>query len=596
MKSQKFQSYLWSVPVLLALVFNLNVLQNGLGWDDELIIPHFKAPEHWITLFLPDAPPPHSPISAFIHFRPLVAVSYYLDHILWGNQPVGFHFSVWMAHLVNTALVFFLAQRLLPAQTGPSRFSPLLAASLFAVHPAHAEAVAWIAGRNDVFCTAFILISLILYLRFHQTGSWLSYGLSMLAFFLALLTKEIAVGLILLLAVYEYLSMDHASFALWKRTALRLAIPFALLGIYFWMRSARMQFLPGGSSTVMTSSFSILLEIIRAYGFYFKLLLFPYPHNPFIAALPASSPDLILSGSMLVALMTGLLFAIVRRQIVLGIGSAWTLILLGPAAWVTAFNLAATPAAERYVYAPSAGFLIVTAWLVLYGLEKLPAEWISRSRRLAIMPGLILILFSIGIVSLWGWQSWNRNMVWRTPLTFWEAAVTASPEAGLPHRLLGIQYASRGRYSEAEEQYHQAVANFKKTLGPTHLAVADSLYDLANLYRNQGRYAAAEPLYRQVIVIWEKTLGPDHPDVVKGFYSLALIDEKQGKNTEAESLYRRALLISEKTLKPDDPEIGALLENYARLLRMMHREDEATAMETRAMIIRTQQTRDHRKD
>lgn len=549
MRSQRFQSYLWFVPVLLALVFNLNVLQNGLGWDDELIIPHFKVPEHWISVFLPEAPPLHSPISAFIHFRPLVAVSYYLDHLLWGNQPFGFHFSVWMAHIVNTALVFFMAQGLLPDQTGPSRFSPLLAASLFAVHPAHAEAVAWIAGRNDVFCTALILMSLILYLRFHQTGSRLSYGLSMLAFFLALLTKEVAVGLVLLLAVYEYLSMDHASFALWKRTALRLVIPFALLGIYFWMRSARMQFLPGGSSSSITSSFSILLEIIRAYGFYFKLMLFPYPHNPFIAALPASNFYLILSGLMLVSLLAGLWLSLIRRHLLLGTALAWTLILLAPAAWVTAFKLAATPAAERYVYAPSAGFLIATAWLVLHGLEKLPVEWASRSRRFAIMPGLVLILFTTGIVSLWGWQSWNRNVVWRTPLIFWEAAVAASPEPGLPHRLLGIQYASRGRYSEAEEQYRLAVANFQKTYGPAHLAVADSLYDLAGLYRNQGRYADAEPLYRQVLMIWEKALGPDHPDVAKSLGNYADLLRKMHREAEADSLEARAKAIREKRIQ-----------------------------------------------
>jgi tetratricopeptide (TPR) repeat protein len=591
MGSQRFQSYLGSIPVLLALAFNFNVLQNGFGWDDEAIIPNLKTPEHWLKFFLPDLPPAHSPISAVIHFRPLVSVSYHLEHLLWDSRPFGFHFSVWIAHLINTALVFFLAERLLPSQTRLSRFSPLLAASLFAVHPIHAEAVAWIAGRNDVYCTAFMLVSLLLYLRFHQTRSRLSYGLSMLAFFLALLTKEIAVGLILLFGVYEYLSMDHSSFALWKRTAIRLVIPLAILGVYFWMRSARMQFLPGGSLSSITFSFSILLEIIRAYGFYFKLMLFPYPHNPFIAALPVSNPFLILSGLMLVTLMAGLLFALVRRQILLGAGLAWTLVLLGPAAWVTAFKLAAAPAAERYVYAPSAGFLIMTAWLVLHGLEKLPAEWTSRSRRLAITPGLILILFSVGIVSLWGWQSWNRNVVWRTPLTFWKAAVAASPGPGLPHRLLGIQYASRGRYAEAEEQFQQAIANFQKTFGPAHLAVADSLFDLANLYRNQRRFAEAEPLYRQVIMLWEKALGPDHPDVAKGFYSLAAIYDLQERFDEAEPLYRQALTLSQKALKPDDPNVIVLMEAYARLLRKMNREDDAMELEARVRMIRTHPAR-----
>ena len=605
MRSQRFHPYLWSVPVLLALVFNLNVLQNGFGWDDDAIVPNLKTPEHWINFFRPDAPPPHAPVSAFIHYRPLVSVSYHLDHMLWGNQPFGFHLSVWLAHLLNTALVFFLARSLIratgsslessPPHTSrltPYRLLPLLAASLFAVHPAHAEAVAWIAGRNDVFCTTFMLSSLLLYFRFHRTGSRPSYGLSMLAFFLALLTKEIAVGLILLFFVHEYLSMDNASPASWKRAAVRLAIPLALLGVYVWLRSARMLFLPGGASMPAGSSFSPAVELLRAYGFYFKVMLFPYPHNPFIAALPMSNPLLMLSGLMFVLFVAGLMFALVRRRMLLGTGAAWTLILLAPAAWVTAFNLAATPAAERYVYAPSAGFFIVTAWLALSGLEALRAASALRPRRSEIIPGLVLTLFMTGIVTLWGWQSWNRNAVWRSPLTFWEAAAAASPESGFPRRLLGIQYASRGRYSEAEEQFRQAVVNFQKTFGPAHLAVADSLFDLANLHRNQRRYAEAEPLYRQVIMIWEKALGPDHPDLAKGFHNLALIYDLQGRYAEAEPLYRQALILLQKTLKPDDAKVLVLMETYARLLRKTDRDAEAETIEAHVRTVRNRIARE----
>ncbi|MBI3994380.1 MAG: tetratricopeptide repeat protein [Nitrospirae bacterium] len=466
-----------------------------------------------------------------------------------------------------------------------------MAASLFAVHPAHAEAVAWIAGRNDVFCTAFMLSSLILYIRFDQTGSRLSYGLSMAAFFLALLTKEIAVGMILLFFVHEYLSMDNASPAPWKRTAVRLAIPLAVLAAYFWLRSARTLFLPGGPSLPAITSFSPAVEILRAYGFYFKTMLFPYPHQPFISTLPISNLYLIFSGLVFVILMAGFVYARVRRQILLGTGLAWTVILLAPAAGVAAFDLAATPAAERYVYAPSAGFLIVTAWLIMNGLDQLQASLTLSPHRPKIMRGLIPGLVVAGVVSLWGWQSWNRNLAWQSPLTFWEASVSASPDSGLPRRLLGAQYASRGRYSEAEEQYQRAVANFQKTFGAAHLAVADSLHDLANLYRNQGRYAEAEPFYRQVILIWEKALGPDHPDLAKGIYGLALTCELQGRHSEAEVLYRQTLGILQKTLKPDHPKMLILMETYARLLRKIDREPEAVAIEDKIQTIRNRSGR-----
>jgi tetratricopeptide (TPR) repeat protein len=599
MSRSKFHRWSWLIPVLLALAFNLNVLQNGFGWDDETIIPHLKPPDRWIDLFLPTQPPHHSPISAYLHFRPLTTVSYLLDHKLWGDRPLGFHLSVYLAHLLNTALVFFGARSLIrlpqtprrgflpdPSPLTPHGLLPLVAASLFAVHPVHAEAVAWIAGRNDVFCTTFLLTSLLLYLHFHRTGRRRFFALSMLAFFFALLTKEIAVGLIFLFPLFEFLAMEKDHPVPWIRLALRFAVPLAILAIYFWMRSATLQFLPGGSSSPVTLSLPILLEIVRAYGFYFDRMLFPYPHNPFIATLPASNFLLFSSALIFVLLMTALLLAVVHRRALFGIGLAWTIIFIAPAAAVTAFHLAATAAAERYVYAPSAGFYIVGAGLLLKGAEKLSLASSIKPNGIKTSQGVLLvIIFSVGIVGLWGWQSWTRNAVWRSPVAFWEAAVAASPEAGLPHRLLAIQYASMDRYSEAEGQYLKAVETFQKTLGPGHLAVADSLYDLANLYHDWQKYSEAEPLYRQAIAIWKQVLGPDHPDVANGLHNLALAYEAQGQYAEAEPFYRQALEVSEKALKPDDPKLGILLQNYARLLRSMRRDEDARELEARAREI-----------
>ena len=599
MSRNKFHRWSWLVPVLLALAFNLNVLQNGFGWDDEWIIPHLKSPDHWIDLFLPGQPPPHSPKSAYLHFRPLTTASYLLDHAVWGPRPFGFHLSVWLAHILNTGLVFFLAASLLPGpgpaqeNVAPSAFRltphglvPLISASLFAVHPIHAEAVAWIAGRNDVFCTTFLLASLLLYLRFHRTGRLRFFTLSMLAFFFALLTKEIAVGLVLLFPLYEFLATEIGQPVPWKRLALRFSIPVAILVLYFWMRSTTLQFLPEGSSSSATFSVHILPDIVRAYGFYVYLMLFPYPHNPFITALPASNLFLFSSALTLVLLIAGIVLAVVRRQTPLGIGLAWTVIFLLPAAGVTAFHLAATPGAERYVYASSAGFLIMVAGWLLKGAEKLSSVKTMEPDGVNPKLGYLLVtVFSVGIVSLWGWQSWHRNAVWRSPLTFWEAAVAVSPEAGFPHRLLGIQYVSTGQYSDAEEQFRQAIANFQKTLGPGHLAVADSLYDLANLYNDQGKYGEAEPLYLRVITIWKQVLGPDHPDLANALHNLALIYQSEGRYAEADPLYRQALEVSEKALEPDDPRLGVLMENYALLLRSMHREDEAVGLEAKAREI-----------
>jgi tetratricopeptide (TPR) repeat protein len=75
--------------------------------------------------------------------------------------------------------------------------------------------------------------------------------------------------------------------------------------------------------------------------------------------------------------------------------------------------------------------------------------------------------------------------------------------------------------------------------------VAQSLNNLALLYRVQGQYGKAEPLYQRALAIWEKALGPEHPHLATG------------------------------------------LENYAVLLRAIGRQEEAATMEARAQAIRT---------
>ena len=51
--------------------------------------------------------------------------------------------------------------------------------------------------------------------------------------------------------------------------------------------------------------------------------------------------------------------------------------------------------------------------------------------------------------------------------------------------------------------------------------MATSLNNLAILYQDMGRYAEAEPLYRRSLAIGEKQLGRDHPDVANSLDNLA---------------------------------------------------------------------------
>ncbi len=68
---------------------------------------------------------------------------------------------------------------------------------------------------------------------------------------------------------------------------------------------------------------------------------------------------------------------------------------------------------------------------------------------------------------------------------------------------------------EAEPMYQQALALRKRLLGDKHPDVADSLNNLAALYKFTRRYSEAEPLFQQALAICEHTLGVSHPHTIK---------------------------------------------------------------------------------
>src|SRR5207247_1305088 len=85
---------------------------------------------------------------------PLHLFSYLLDHALWGENAGGYHLSSLLIHALNSVLCFLVVRRL----SGDAGIG-LVAALLFAVHPAHVESVAWVSSRKDVVSTAFLLLS-----------------------------------------------------------------------------------------------------------------------------------------------------------------------------------------------------------------------------------------------------------------------------------------------------------------------------------------------------------------------------------------------------------------------------------------------------
>lgn len=171
-----------AVPSLLGVALYLGALAGGFVWDDVVLADGsgIGGGESLAACFK----------TAFLHhfYRPLVSVSFLLDRALWPGNAVAYHWVNLVLHGLGTAVVVLLARAIfnntgLAATTGV----------LFAFHPVHLGATAWIGGRTDTLGTLWTgLFALGLVSGAQCVGPVRSRWItgSVLAYALAVFTKE----------------------------------------------------------------------------------------------------------------------------------------------------------------------------------------------------------------------------------------------------------------------------------------------------------------------------------------------------------------------------------------------------------------------
>ena len=130
-------------------------------------------------------------------------------------RPVPFY-AIWLiihffdmewlpSHLLNAIMngmtAFFLF-KLLGTLT-LRRSTSLIAAMLFVLSPLAPEAVSWTAGRFDVWALLFIILTLYLYALFMKSGSRSAYVGSLVTAAVALLSKESAMIIVIIIPALE---------------------------------------------------------------------------------------------------------------------------------------------------------------------------------------------------------------------------------------------------------------------------------------------------------------------------------------------------------------------------------------------------------
>lgn len=306
-----------------------------------------------------------------VFFRPVVQWLWLTDFTMWGTSAFGYHLTNIVLHVLGSFLVYLLGLQVLR-----HRWGALVAGLLFALHPIHADSVSWIADRTDVLSTLFYFLSASLFVLYRERSRRLFMALSLVAFALAIGTKENTVALPLVLVAYDLLFV----FRTWDRKIALAQIPFGLVLIVYVL--TRFALLGQFGRNTGGGFLSFGAELFAQ--FYIQSLAQPFLY------------DINREQLVFTLLIIFILLSVYRDRRAVWFGTAWIVFSLLPSA-------AAAYVAPRLVYAPSAGLAFAIAAICIdplptpKGMTRKHPQWIAYA---AIAMGLFfLIRYGQGLAS-----------------------------------------------------------------------------------------------------------------------------------------------------------------------------------------------------
>lgn len=478
--------------LLVALAF-ANSLQNSFLWDDLGLIvdnPKIELPlkEIFSVFTIPLWKMAGEAVQTY--YRPMVSLLFILDYKIWGLNPVGFHLTNIFLHII-AAIVLYRIGLFLFAKEKNAKLISFLAASLFAIHPAHNEPIGR-AASGEVIFGFFIIISLYFFLRDKKYLSWLT-------FFLALMSKEAAVMLPFALII---LSFDKKGL----KKGLLAIIPYIILaGIYIVIRAIFADSVLGDN--VKRPLFTRLITMAVAALDYVKLFLIPYPLSPHY---PERWYTSILELKAIFAIfvlisMVAFAFKLKKDRVMLFLLS-FPFIMLAPVVWranTFPVELESVYIAERFLYVPVMLFsLLISAYAVRLAGEK------SKNH---LIVGWTLIIFIFTGITV------SSNTIWKDNSALYTKIIQVYPDTAFAHNNLGDTYIKQGHINEAIKEFKTAIS-LKPDLGRAY-------YNLGNAYVEQGHINEAIIEYKTAIRLW-----PGYADT---HYNLGNIYAKQNSLSEA---------------------------------------------------------------
>ena len=301
----------------------------------------------------------------------------------------------------------------------------MIAALLFALHPAATEAVTYISGRSSSLMALFYLGALYAYLR---GAHW---SVSRLFFLLAVATRETAVTLPAALLLCE---LCRGEWPGWREILRRQGLHWALLlagGVFVLLNQRYFDLIAYGygerglADNLLTQVGGISYLILRL------ISLHGYNIDPALPTLTAWTPALVVQTLLLFSLFV-LGAANLRARPWIAFGILWFFLQLAP---TNSIVPRLDVANDRQLYLACWGLFLA----LCIQLRHLP------------------VLVFTAMLTVFAAASIARQLDYRSEIALWESSVALAPWNARAHNNLGYAYQLAGRSEEARREYQAAV-------------------------------------------------------------------------------------------------------------------------------------------
>jgi len=465
-------------------------------------------------------------------YRPLSIATFAIEQQLFGKKNVAAkitdnakeqyvdlaflrHFGNVLLYALSVVCLFYFLRFYLLKDNPIAAFATCL---LFLIHPIHTEVVANVKSRDEIMSFLFIVLTFTSAFKYRETQKRIQLILGIVFYFLALLSKEYAVTLVVLLPMLFYIGFNDS----FIQSIIKSVPYYAATALYMIMRVKAVGLgASAPSPDVLNNPYLFATPVqklateIEVLNHYLRLLFFPHPLSSdySYSTIPYTDfSDMKVWLSIIIHVgMIMLTIVLFFKRHILSFALAFYWMHLAMVSNLV-MDIGATMG-ERLIYHSSFGFALILGWFINKAFEKINEP--KKKLNVGIGLGVVVTL-------LCAFKTIERNAQWKNGTTLFINDALTVPNSAMVNGNVGKAYIDLSEKEEnkdneqiQKEYLNKAIFHLSKSV-EVHKRYVNGYLNLAVAYYKIGEIEKAETNWNIA-----RDLYPNNPFLIRSYEALA---------------------------------------------------------------------------